>query len=532
MDKGVDFDRPAATGDQTAHPMRGLFIAQFLGTFNDNAWKQLVILLAVAAAVSEVEGQKHTAIAQIILMIPLMVISLPAGLLADRVSKRSVIVAMKVYELVLMLAGTAVLFVEPQGGPLAMGVLALLGVQLALFSPAKYGILPEILPHERLSAGNGLLEMGSNLAILCGIVAGGVIISAAKQFQVPLWYGGVLLTTFAACGLLAALTIPRVKAARSEGGMIMTLRIAWESIRADRVLKLTLIGQVLAWAIASLIPAPILPYASKVLLLPEWETGLPLAALGIGIGVGCVLAGKLSGAKVEYGLLPMGALGLTVTTLAFAVIGPGLTGTMIIMTLLGIFSGFLFVPLNALLQWRSPEDRRGAIIAFANVLVYAGMLLGSVLALVLAQAGVPPRGTFLGVAIVLLGCFFWAMTLVPEAFFRFILIGLAHTLYRVRVLGRSNVPSEGGALLVPNHVSFADGLFLFASTDRPIRFVVYAPYFEKPLLGWFLRAMKAIPISASGGPKKILQAFRRPARRSTMASSSACSPRASSRGPA
>ena len=288
-----------------------------------------------------------------------MVISLPAGLLADRVSKRSVIVAMKVYELVLMLAGTAVLFVEPQGGPLAMGVLALLGVQLALFSPAKYGILPEILPHERLSAGNGLLEMGSNLAILCGIVAGGVIISAAKQFQVPLWYGGVLLTTFAACGLLAALTIPRVKAARSEGGMITTLRIAWESIRADRVLKLTLIGQVLVWAIASLVPAPILPYASKVLGLPEWQTGLPLAALGIGIGVGCVLAGKLSGAKVEYGLLPLGALGLTVTTLAFAVIGPGPDGTMIIMTLLGIFSGFLFVPLNALLQWRSPRRPPG-----------------------------------------------------------------------------------------------------------------------------------------------------------------------------
>ena len=208
MDRAADSDRPEETSVQTAHPMRGLFIAQFLGTFNDNAWKQLVILLAVAAAVSEVEGQEHTAIAQIILMIPLMVISLPAGLLADRVSKRSVIVAMKVYELALMLAGTAVLFVEPQGGPLAMGVLALLGVQLALFSPAKYGILPEILPHERLSAGNGLLEMGSNLAILCGIVAGGVIISAAKKFQVPLWYGGVLLTTSAACGLLAALDDP------------------------------------------------------------------------------------------------------------------------------------------------------------------------------------------------------------------------------------------------------------------------------------------------------------------------------------
>jgi len=236
-----------------------------------------------------------------------MVISLPAGVLADRVSKRSVLVGMKVYELVLMLVGTAVLYIEPHGGPLAMGVLALLGVQLSLFSPAKYGILPEILPHERLSAGNGVLEMGSNLAILSGIVAGGGIIAAARKLDVPLWFGGVLLSALAACGLLAALTIPRVKAARAEGGLVATVKIALESIRADRVLKLTLIGQILVWAVASLVPAPILPYASKVLKLSEFAASLPLAALGIGIGVGCVLAGKLSGAKVEYGLLPLGA---------------------------------------------------------------------------------------------------------------------------------------------------------------------------------------------------------------------------------
>jgi acyl-[acyl-carrier-protein]-phospholipid O-acyltransferase/long-chain-fatty-acid--[acyl-carrier-protein] ligase len=515
VDKGADHEQQPEASIAARHPMRGLFIAQFLGAFNDNAWKQIVVLLAVAAAVNQAEGQERTAIAQIVLMIPLMLISLPAGVMADRFSKKSVIVAMKVFEVLLMLSSTAVLIVEPQGGFLALGILALLGVQAALFSPAKYGILPELLPHNRLSAGNGLLEMGSNLAILSGIIAGGVILSAANRVAMgsdpshsPIWLGGVLLTVLSVCGLLAALTIPRVKPARAEGGLVTTVRIAWESIRADRVLRLTLIGQILVWAIASLVPAPILPYASKVLHLAEWQTGLPLAALGIGIGVGCVLAGKISGPKVEYGLLPLGALGLTVCTLAFAIIGPGMVGTMIIMALLGIFSGMLFVPLNALLQWRAPADRRGAVIAFANVLVYFGMLMGSVLALVLAKAGVDPRGTFLGVSIILLGCFLWAMTLVPEAFFRFILLGLAHTLYRVRVLGRSNVPDEGGALLVPNHVSFADGLFLFASTDRPIRFVIYAPYFDVPVLGWFLRAMKAIPISASGGPKMILHAFR------------------------
>ena len=364
--------------------MRGLFITQFLGAFNDNAWKQIVIFLAIAAASSPAEGQAHTAIAQIVLMIPLVLISIPAGVLADRLSKRAIIVGTKLFELALMLAGVAVLIARPEGGPLMLGILGLLGVQAALFGPSKYGIIPELVPHDRLSRANGFLEMGSNLAILSGMVGGavivqlarphggpsagsapsfgGLILEAAKNLVVPLWMGGLLLAGLSACGLLAALTIPPVAPARSEGGLAATIRLAWDAIRADRVLRLTVIGQVLVWGIASLVPAPILPYATKVLgIQSELLASLPLVMLGLGIGAGCVLAGRLSGAKVEYGLLPLGALGLTVCTLAFAAIGPNLPGLMLIMALMGIFSGLLFVPLNALLQARSPArpPRRG-----------------------------------------------------------------------------------------------------------------------------------------------------------------------------
>ena len=255
-------------------------------------------------------------------------------------------------------------------------------------------------------------------------------------------------------------------------------------------------------------PLVVLAYDATHLGLNEWQSGLPLAALGIGVGVGCLLAGMLSASRVEYGLLPLGALGLTVSALAFALIGPLLYGTIVVMTFLGIFSGLLFVPLNALLQWRSPADRRGAVIAMANVLVYGGMVLGTFLALVLARSGVTGRGTFLVASIVLGGGFVLALSLVPEAFLRFVLMGLRRTLYRVRVIGNSNIPSEGGALLVPNHVTFADGLFVIASTDRPVRFMIYSRFFDHPLIGPILRLMKAIPISPSGGPKMILQAFR------------------------
>ncbi len=513
--------------------LRGLIVTQFFGAFNDNAWKQFLILLAIGGLASESQGQLWTALAQIILLTPFLLFSLPAGVLADRVSKRSVIVSMKLVELVLMLAGTAAFLIQPEGGILPFCVLGLLGVQATLFSPAKYGILPELLSHEQLAAGNGHLELWTNLANLCGIVGGGLILAGTKMIGVGPWLGGLFLAVFSAIGLASALTIPRVRPARSEGGLVTTVRIAAESIRADRVLRLALYGQVFVWSIAMIVPAAILPYTVQQLrlgrdlgierplatLLPpaiadrflqdrDWESSLPLAALGIGIGAGCLLAGKLSAAKVEYGLVPLGAIGLTASALLFAAIGPGLAGTMILMGLLGTSAGLVFVPLNALLQWRSPPDRRGAVISVANVITNAGMILGSGVALALALRDVSPRGTFLVAALVLAGGTVWALLLVPDAFLRYVLIGLAPTNYRVRIIGRSNVPAQGGALLVPNHVSFADGLFLIASTDRPIRFVVYAAYFEKRITGWLLRAMKAIPIKSSGGPKMILQAFR------------------------
>jgi acyl-[acyl-carrier-protein]-phospholipid O-acyltransferase/long-chain-fatty-acid--[acyl-carrier-protein] ligase len=497
-----------AEAAKNGHGLMGLVISQALGQFNDQAWKQIVILLAAVAAVSETDGQAHTAIAQIVLMIPMMLVALPAGMLADRCGKRSVIVVMKAFELVLMLAGTAALFLEPRGGPFGLAVLGILGVQAALFSPAKYGILPELLPHERLSSGNALIEMTSTLTLLLGMVAAAGILTVLRWLGGPVWLAGLFLSVIAAAGLAAAFTIPRGLPARTEGGLLATVKLAWSTIRADKVLQLAMIGQIVVWTIATLIPPPVMAYGLKTLQLPELLASVPLLALGIGMAAGCVLAGKLSGSKVEYGLLPLGALGLTLSTFAFAAIGPGLFGMVAIMVCLGIGAGLLFVPLNALLQWRSPADRRGSVIAMANVLTYAGMVLGSGIALLLARSGVSARGTFLGASIALgLGAI-WALRLVPDAFLRFILLGLAHTIYRVKIIGRENLPATGGALLVPNHVGFADGLFVIASTDRPVRFVVLDVYFRKPFIGWVLKSMRAIPISSSGGPKMILQAFR------------------------
>lgn len=524
--------------DPSNHPLRGLLIAQFLGAFNDNAWKQIVVTLAIAAAVANLPAddpaagtatQKIAVLAQIALVVPLMLVSVPAAVLADRTSKRSLIIGTKVLELVLMFSAMIVLFFNQQGGAASFVVLALMGAQSALFSPAKYGILPEILPHEKLSAGNGTLEMWSNFAIIGGIVAGPILVElttgrldfgqffwleyapfmvAGSQPSQFVWLSGLLLTILSAVGLFFSLSIPAVPAARTSGDTLSGFGEAWKAIRVDRILWLAFIGQILFWSIASLIPVAALAYVAAGWPGAAWVQGIPLGALGIGIGIGSMLAGRLSHAKVEYGLLPLGTLGLAIFSISFGVWGPGIWGTVAIMAVLGIFSGFIIVPLNALLQWRSPKESRGTVIALTNIFVFGGMFAGSAVGYVLAAMDISPRGSFVVAAIVLTGAFLWVYSLVPDAFLRFLLFLLAHTIYRVKVLGRQHVPQTGGALLVPNHVSFIDGLLLIASVDRPIRFLVYSTFFDRPLIGYFLRAMKAIPISSSGGPRVILRAFR------------------------
>ena len=237
-------------------------------------------------------------------------------------------------------------------------------------------------------------------------------------------------------------------------------------------------------------------------------SGLPLTVLSIGIGLGALLVGRLSGHRVEYGLIPLGAFGVFVALALLGTLTPALMGTFAVMGLLGVASAFIFVPLNAVLQWKSPPDRRGAVISFSNTCVFTGILLGSLAGGSLANAGLSTSNIFLATAIATLSGTLWGLWLFPDAVIRLLLAILTNTLYRVRVIGEANLPQFGGALLVPNHVSFVDGLLLMASTDRPIRFVVDAGYATHPLFAWLMTTMKAIPISSGAGPRDILIALR------------------------
>ena len=219
----------ASPTSSSASPLRGLLVAQFCGAFNDNAWKLIVALLAIRQVsldmartdpAFEMASQAQTTKAFVVFTLPLMLCSIVAGVLADRISKRTVIMGMKVFEVTLMAAGTAALWFDPTAHLLPLIVLGLMGVHSAFFSPAKYGILPEILPHERLSAGNGLLELWSFMAIISGTAAAGILLDASDPHP---WMAGAMLLAVAGAGFVASWSIPRVAPARSEGGVVATI---------------------------------------------------------------------------------------------------------------------------------------------------------------------------------------------------------------------------------------------------------------------------------------------------------------------
>ncbi len=505
----------AAGPDQqpVSRSLRGLLIAQFCGAFNDNAWKLMVALLAIRQATAgmapgpelETVAQTQTATAFVIFTLPLVLLSLVGGTLADRLSKRTVIITIKVVEILLMAAGTVALWINPAGGMLPLIVLCGMGVHSALFSPSKYGILPELIPHERLAAGNGLLELWTFAAILTGTAAGGFLLQMAGSHT---WLAPLVLTGLSVVGLITAFSIPPVLPARTEGGISATVRGAWAAIRTERMLQMAIPMEIFFWTIASLFMQNVIVYAKAVLQLSDAMSGLPLTLLSVGIGIGAILVGKISRNRVEYGLIPLGAIGVFLALLLLGLVAPPLSGTFVLLGALGIASALIFVSLNAILQWKSPPDRRGAVISMSNTCVFTGILLGSLSGGWLANAGLSTTSIFLATAGMTLAGMLYAIWLLPDTLLRLLLVLLTNTVYRLRILGDRHLPSSGGALLVPNHVSFVDGLLLIASLDRPVRFVVDAQYAEQPIFKPFMKALGVIPISSHGGVRVILKALR------------------------
>jgi acyl-[acyl-carrier-protein]-phospholipid O-acyltransferase / long-chain-fatty-acid--[acyl-carrier-protein] ligase len=479
---------------------------QFLGAYNDNVYKILVSLLAVEIGARTGKGSQYLSLSGAIFIVPFLLFSGYSGHLADVFNKRRVLIATKSLEVISM--GLAIPALVSQRVDLMMAVLFLLALQSTLFSPAKYGILPEMLPDRDLSRANGLLEMSTFVAIVVGTSSGTFLFSAWKQEP---WKMGAMMLAIAVVGTLMSFKIGHVASPAVRAPFALNpfaeVFTGMKRLYSDRPLWLTVIGMSYFWFLGALFQMDLILIGREVMKLDEMRVGLMLTALAVGIGVGSMAAGRLSGDKVELGLVPLGSLGMGASSMLLCWLVPSWSGAIVALALLGFSSGLFIVPLNAFLQQRSEENEKGRLIATNNFLNMVGILLASAALWGLHdKAGVAPDKIVLYAGIFTVAATVYSVSVVPDFLVRFMLWMLTHTLFRIRIVGAENVPFRGPALLVANHVSHVDGFLIGACVQRFIRFMVYRPYYEIKALNWFFRLTKAIPVG-TGSRRDIVQSL-------------------------
>ncbi len=485
-----------------------LIATQFQGAFNENGLKQLIIFLILAMNLAKEDRDRLVPIVGFLFSAPFILFSMIGGYFADRFSKRNVTIWTKVFEILVMMLALAAL--ATRNLPLEMAAVFLASTQAAIFGPSKYGLLPELLPQERLSWGNGVLELGTFIAIIAGSVAAGFM---AEGFSGRQAYSGAILVGCSLVGLLCSQGISRVGAAdplkKFRANIFGDLWSQGKLIQSDRVLRLAVLGNTYFWFLGALLQFDIIVYGQDVLRLSSSSNSILQAAIAIGIGLGSLAAGYLSAGKIEYGLVPLGSLGMTVLGILLSLHDLTFTGVLLLLAGLGFAGGFFIVPINALIQHRPEESKKGGIIAAANLLSFAGIGAASGVYYVLTHyVHLGPGAIFLWASLATLAATGYILYLLPDSLLRLLLWMLTHTLYRLDVAGREGVPARGGALLVPNHVSMADAVFLIASLDRPIRFLMFKGSYEHPLVKPFAKILGVIPISSDQGPREMIHSLR------------------------
>ncbi|MFN7277849.1 MAG: MFS transporter [Betaproteobacteria bacterium] len=496
------------------------FGVQFLGALNDNVFKQaLVILLAYqTASFTSMSSDTLQNLAQALFVLPFFLFSATAGQIADKFEKSALITITVGIELACMALGAAGLLLKSL--PLLLTALVLGGAQSALFGPVKYAILPQHLRSDEILGGNGLVEMGTSVAILVGMIYGGWMIT---QPGWGIWGVALSALAFSAAGITLSRWIPKAPAA--DPG----LRINWNPVsetwrnfaftRRNRTVFLSILGISWFWFYGAMFVTQFPNFSRNILAAGEQVVTLLLVVFSVGIGAGSLLCERLSGHKVEIGLVPFGSIGMTVfgidlwwaasshvahgpVAMEAFLADPGHWRIVADLALVGLFGGFYIVPLYALVQTRSEPSHRSRIIAGNNINTALFMVVAAALAAGLLHSGLSIPELFLVTALLNAAVALYIYTLVPEFLMRFIVWLLIHSVYRLEKAGLENIPEEGPVLIAANHVSFVDALVIAAVCRRPIRFVMDHRIFRLPVLSFVFRTSRAIPIaSAKEDPK-------------------------------
>ncbi|MGH8677594.1 MAG: MFS transporter, partial [Burkholderiales bacterium] len=460
-----------------------------------------------------------TNIAAGIFIVPFVLFSASAGQLADKFDKSTIIRIIKAVEIAIMaIAGVGM---SAKSLPLLFAALFLLGVHSTFFGPVKYAILPQALEPRELVGGNGLVEMGTFLAILAGTLTAGIVVALANG---PLWVT-VLILAVSVAGFLASLAIPRAPAPMPSLALNWNpFSETWSNLKfaiGNRTVFLSLLGISWFWFYGALFLSQFPNYSKTVLGGSEHVVTLLLALFSVGVAAGSVLCERLSGHKVEIGLVPFGSIGLSVFAVDLFIATPGSVsqtslGALQFLTLpgswriaadlflIGMFGGFYIVPLYAMVQLRCEPSRRARVIAANNILNALFMVVAAGVAILALQSGFSIAQLLLLTGLLNIVVAAYIYSLVPEFLLRFLDWMLIHSVYRLRTRGLQNIPEEGPALLVCNHQSLADAMVVAAACRRPIRFVMHSQIFNMPVLSFIFRSMKAIPIASANEDAEVL----------------------------
>jgi 1-acyl-sn-glycerol-3-phosphate acyltransferase len=489
------------------------FWVQFLGAFNDNLFKTalIVILAFEAASWTSMSASTITNLIPGLFILPYVVFSATAGQIADKFEKAGLARFVKWLELVIMLVAGAGWLTHTLW--LLIAAVIGMGVHSTLFGPVKYAYLPQQLKAEELMGGNGVIEAGTFVGILLGEVLGAVLV-AHHSIGIEMVAGATVAV--AVLGLLASYRIPLTPAPAPE------LKINWNPItetirnigysRKNRTVFLSMLGNSWFWFYGALILAQLPVFAKDYLHGDHGVFVLLLTVFSLGIGTGSLLCERLSGHKVEIGLVPFGSIGLSLfgadlwlasggytSTAAVDWLGffaaPGAWRILFDIVMIGVFGGFFIVPLFALIQIRCDPQHISRTIAGMNILNALFMVAATGVAIVLLGLGASIPQLFLVTAILNGLVAVYIFSLVPEFLMRFLAWLLIHTLHRVKTIDADRIPEHGPAVLVCNHVSYVDAIVIGAASPRPIRFVMDHRIFNMPLLGWIFRTAKAIPIA-------------------------------------
>jgi acyl-[acyl-carrier-protein]-phospholipid O-acyltransferase/long-chain-fatty-acid--[acyl-carrier-protein] ligase len=479
---------------------------QFLAAFNDNFYKMIVQVTAVAIAASAGGSSKYLSLANAVFVIPWLLFAGPAGQIADRFSKTRVMQIAKAFEIPVMVFGIFALMAH--NIDMLLVVLFCLATQANFFSPAKYGILPEITGDEQLARANGLIELSTFAAIVLGTGAGALMFAYWKH--TPL-YMGLTLLAIAIVGSLTSLGITKAPAAGStEPFHINPFHEVWigiRSLKSNRAMWLTVAGISYFWFMGALLQNTVLLFAKETLHADDKTIGFLVSALAIGIGVGSVIAGRLSGDRIELGIVGVGSALMGLFAFWTGMVS-SVPWTLVLLAGLGMAGGLFIVPLNAYLQDRADPKEKGRILTTNNFINMVGVIIASgVLSLLHDAMKLSAAKMMLVLGVFTVVGTIGSVVLMPAISLRLFLLSILHAFFRIRYIGAENLPKEGGALLVSNHVSYADPVLVGGGTGRFVRFLMYQPYFEIKYLRPFFRILRAIPLSQSN-PREALRTIR------------------------